>query len=60
MNEDNPRKELYNKFKASLCQPVAERFFDEDELVELYDYAGDINDDYVQMEVLFCGARLYP
>lgn len=57
---DNPRDELYKRFRESLCRPVSDRFFDEDELVELYDYAGDLNDDYVQMEVLFCGARLYP
>ncbi len=57
---DNPRDELYRSFRRSLSRPVSERFFDEDELVELYDYAGDLNDDYVQMEVLFCGARLYP
>lgn len=60
MDDENAREELYNRFKASLSQPVSDRFFDEDELVELYDYAGDKNDDYVQMEVLFCGARLYP
>lgn len=59
-NEKNPREELYNRFKLSLSRPVTERFFDEDELVEIYDYAGDVSDDYVQLEALFCGARLYP
>lgn len=59
-DEKNPREDLYNRFKLSLTKPVSERFFDEDELVEIYDYAGDISDDYVQMEALFCGARLYP
>ena len=60
MDEENQRETLYQRFKESLRQPVTERFFDEDELVEIYDYAGDINDDYVQLEVLLCGARLYP
>ncbi len=61
MAEDtNPREELYNRFREALKQPVTDRFFDEDELVEVYDYAGDISDDYVQLEALFCGARLYP
>lgn len=61
MNEgQNPREELYQRFRESLSKPVLERFFDEDELVEIYDYAGDLDDDYVQTEVLFCGARLYP
>lgn len=59
-DEKNPREELYNRFKLSLSRPVSERFFDEDELVEIYDYAGDVSDDYVQLEALFCGARLYP
>ncbi len=59
-DDENPREELYQRFRESLRRPVSERFFDEDELVEVYDYAGDLNDDYVQMEVLFCGARLYP
>ncbi len=58
--ETNPREELYNRFRESLKQPVTDRYFDEDELVEIYDYAGDVSDDYVQLEVLFCGARLYP
>lgn len=58
--ETNPREELYQRFRKSLSRPVSERFFDEDELVEIYDYAGDISDDYVQFEALFCGARLYP
>ena len=59
-SDTNPREELYRRFRQSLSQPVTERYFDEDELVEVYDYAGDISDDYVQMEALFCGARLYP
>lgn len=61
MNQDtNPREELYNRFRESLSHPVGDRFFDEDELVDIYDYAGDMDDDYVQLEVLLCGARLYP
>ncbi|MCM1067649.1 MAG: hypothetical protein NC418_08780 [Muribaculaceae bacterium] len=59
-NDKNPREELYQRFRKALSMPVADRYFDEDELVEIYDYAGDLSDDYVQMEVLFCGARLYP
>lgn len=60
--DDNrdPRRELYQRFRQSLQQSLSQRYFDEDELVELYDYAGDIQDDYVQLEVLLCGARLYP
>ena len=58
--EKNPREELYTRFKESLSQPVSQRYFDEDELIDLFDYAGDLQDDYVQLETLLCGARLYP
>lgn len=59
-NDSNPREELYNRFMDSLRKPASERFFDEDELVEIFDYAGDVADEYARAEVLFCGARLYP
>ncbi len=54
------RDELCRRFRQSLAKPISERFYDEDELVELFDYAGDLNDDYLRMEVLLCGARFYP
>lgn len=59
-DESNPRQELYGSFRKSLKEPASDRFFDEDELVEIFDYAGDISDDYVRAEVLYLGARLYP
>ena len=57
---DDRRRELCERFRKSLAKPVNERFFDEDELVDLFDFAGDMADDYLKMEVLLCGARLYP
>jgi len=57
---DDRRRELCERFRESLKKPVGERFFDEDELVDLFDFAGDMADDYLKMEVLLCGARLYP
>ncbi len=54
------RSQLYERFREALVKPVGERFFEEDELIEIFDYAGDVNDDYVRWEVLFCGERLYP
>ncbi len=59
-NEEDVRDELYGRFRYSLTKPVSERFFDEDELVEVFDLASDRNDTYIQLEVLLCGARLYP
>lgn len=59
-DDNNSREELYKRFKQALKQPPGERYFDEDELVEVFDYAGDLGDDYVRTEALLCGARLYP
>ncbi len=36
------------------------RDFDEEVLIDIFDYAGDVNDDFVRLEVLTTGARLYP
>lgn len=60
--DDNtdPRRDLYTRFRLSLSHPMGERYFDEDELVTVFDYAGDLADDYVRLEVLMCGARLFP
>ncbi len=60
IEDDDTRIRLCERFRQSLAKPVSERFFDEDELVDLFDYAGDLADDYLKMEVLLCGARLYP
>lgn len=64
MDEDEQypqsRDELLGRFKKSLGRPLSERFFDEDDLIEIFDYAGDINDDYLRMEALMVGARFFP
>ncbi len=64
MDEDEEyaenRDELLDRFRHSLGLPMAERFFDEDDLIEIFDYAGDLNDDFLRIEALLCGARYYP
>lgn len=51
---------MLSRFRESLTMPLTERYFDEDELIEIFDFAGDVNDDYLRMEVLLCAARFYP
>lgn len=58
--EEDSRFELLERFKADLRRPVSERFYSEDELVSIFDTAGDQYEDYVRLEVLLLGARLYP
>ncbi len=59
MNEKDEREELYNEFVKNL-KSANNAYYDEDDLVEIYNYAEDVEDDYVRMEVLFAMSRLYP
>lgn len=59
-DESTPVKDLYQRFRDGLGEPISERYYAEDELGLIFDYAANNDDDYVQLEVLLCGARLYP
>ena len=63
-NEDEQyttrRDEMLGRFRESLKRPLADRYFDEDDLIEIFDYAGDVADDYLRMEALMVAARFYP
>lgn len=59
--QPDERYELYLRFKQELeSQSPEDMFYDEKELVEIFDIAGDYDDDFVRMEVLLLGFRLYP
>lgn len=60
MNEPDERDILRERFRADLSRPVSERYYSEDELIAIFDSAGDYFDDYLRTEVLLLGARLYP
>lgn len=64
MDEDEEyvdnRDQVLAKFREQLGKPISERFFDEDFLLDVFDYAGDIQDDYLRMEAMLCLARFYP
>lgn len=64
MDEDEEyadnRDKVLDKFRQQLGKPISERFFDEDFLLDVFDYAGDIQDDYLRMEAMMCMARFYP
>lgn len=59
-NNTDDRQELLERFIKEISSGTGSVFYDEDELIELYDYASDIGNDYVRFEVLMCGSRLYP
>ncbi len=58
--ERDERRELYERFLAENARDGSTMFFDEDDLIEVFDYASDMHDDYAKMEVLLLASRLYP
>ena len=57
---NDERDQLLRRFMKVVGEPAGSDFFDEEELVELFDYTGDLGDDFLRIEVLLWGARLYP
>lgn len=60
-NIPDGRRSLYDEFVEEVVKNAnPESFFDEDDLVEIFDYASDLDNYVVKMEVLLYGARHYP
>lgn len=57
--DPNSPRRLYERFRESLGSNNS-TYFDEGDLVDIFDYAGDVGDEYARLEALLCGARLYP
>ncbi len=60
MDEQDERMELYRRFETDILNSPQNVYFDENELIDIFDVASDANDDFVKMEVLWYGARLFP
>ncbi len=58
--EQNPNDELLQRFRDELHLPLSERFYSEEELLTVFDIAGDNYNDYLRTEALLIGMRLYP
>ncbi|MDE7389092.1 MAG: hypothetical protein K2M97_07580, partial [Muribaculaceae bacterium] len=59
-NSGNNR-ELYEDFRRKLLAGgEADLFYDEDDLVEIYDQASDMEDEYAKLQVILLAYRLYP
>ncbi|MDE5650739.1 MAG: hypothetical protein K2I35_07000, partial [Duncaniella sp.] len=61
MDEDNDRQNLYDEFESEVVRHGnQEAYFDENDLIEIFDYASDLDNNIVKMEVLIYGAVHYP
>lgn len=60
-NSSSEQFDLYDQFRQKLAlNDKSSLYFDEMDLIEIYDYANDNDDQYIKLETLLCGARLYP
>lgn len=53
-------EDLYENFKKMLKKHPDSLYLDEDDLLDIFDYAGDVNDDHVRLEALMLGYKLFP
>ncbi len=60
-NPDDVRRSLYEEFLSEVVKAGnPEAYFDETDLVEVFDYSSDMDNYIAKMEVLLYGARHYP
>lgn len=60
-SNDKSRETLYNDFRDAMTSNESSSvYFDEGDLVEVFDYAGDQGDDATRTEVIALASRLYP
>lgn len=58
--EINRLNELYNKFVNDLKNHEPNLYYDEDDLIDIFDYAGDVHNEYIRLEALLLGHKLFP
>lgn len=59
-NNQDELRQLYERFKADLVGRPQDMYYDEDDLIMVFDMAGDCFDRYVQLHALMMGRRLFP
>lgn len=59
-NYEEENKALLNRFAAALKEGDTTASFDVEELLDIFDFAGDYGMDYLRAEALFWGASHYP
>lgn len=60
MDEKDERQELTDRFRREIRAGHDKAFFTEGELIEIYDYANDNEDEFIMLEVLYHAASHYP
>ncbi len=58
--DSNPSHQLYNQFINEIKKSSPSIYYDEDDLIDIFDTAGDLCDTPTQLEVLLLGYKLFP
>lgn len=59
-NDNDERRQLMDRFLLETRDHPESAFFSEEEIVEIFDYANDFDNDFVRCEALMYGAAHYP
>lgn len=59
-NDNDERRQLMDRFLLETRDHPESAFFSEEEVVEIFDYANDFDNDFVRCEALLYGATHYP
>lgn len=59
-NSNDARRELFDRFITETRDNPQTAFFSEEELIDLFDFANDYDNDFIRCEVLLFGASRYP
>lgn len=59
-SDEQYMRELYLRFRKNVEENDNSEFYEQDELLDIYDYAQDEADDMIMLHVFLAGARLYP
>lgn len=60
MENNGDIEEVYRRFKAEALHGKRDMYYDSDDLVVVFDIAGDYEDYHTQLKALLLGARLFP
>lgn len=60
LDETNRMAQLFEQFKKDLKNNCGNLYYDENDLVDIFDYAGDVADEHIRLEALLLGYKLFP
>ena len=60
MTDDQKLFDIYHRFCQEIKSGTTDLYYDEDDLVMIFDLASDVHDSYAQLEALMLGRRLFP